>query len=100
MYFDSLSVFNSSYSQDIDIFMDYVSQKHLDAKGEKFNTKSFAFEMIGGPQQTNLRDCGLFLIKVVDYVSRDAKIDFDPKDMPYYRKRLIWELCSQQILSP
>ena len=100
MYFDSLSVFNTSFSEDVNIFTEYLKRKFFEVKGEKLITRDFAFEMIGGPQQLNLRDCGLFCIKVVDYVSREAEINFKPKDMPYYRKRLIWELCSQQMLSP
>uniref|UniRef100_A0A8C9EU86 SUMO specific peptidase 2 n=1 Tax=Pavo cristatus TaxID=9049 RepID=A0A8C9EU86_PAVCR len=50
------------------------------------------------PQQSNGSDCGVFMCKYADYVSRDKPITFTENDMPYFRKRMVWEIIHQQLL--
>uniref|UniRef100_A0A914PYY7 Ubiquitin-like protease family profile domain-containing protein n=1 Tax=Panagrolaimus davidi TaxID=227884 RepID=A0A914PYY7_9BILA len=44
------------------------------------------------PTQQRDSDCGMFACKFAEYASRRAKIDFDQKHMPYFRKRMAWEI--------
>ncbi|XP_026711352.1 sentrin-specific protease 2 [Athene cunicularia] len=50
------------------------------------------------PQQENGSDCGVFLCKYADYISRDKPITFTQDDMPYFRKKMVWEIIHQQLL--
>uniref|UniRef100_A0A803XK66 Ubiquitin-like protease family profile domain-containing protein n=1 Tax=Meleagris gallopavo TaxID=9103 RepID=A0A803XK66_MELGA len=50
------------------------------------------------PQQSNGSDCGVFMCKYADYVCRDKPITFTERDMPYFRKRMVWEIIHQQLL--
>ncbi|XP_042316483.1 sentrin-specific protease 2 isoform X2 [Sceloporus undulatus] len=50
------------------------------------------------PQQLNGSDCGMFACKYADFISRDKPIVFTQCHMPYYRKRMIWEILHQQLL--
>ncbi|XP_070609222.1 sentrin-specific protease 2 isoform X1 [Erythrolamprus reginae] len=50
------------------------------------------------PQQLNGSDCGMFTCKFADFVSRDKPIAFTQFHMPYYRKKMVWEILNQQLL--
>ncbi|KAM3834848.1 sentrin-specific protease 2 isoform 1-T1 [Vipera latastei] len=50
------------------------------------------------PQQLNGSDCGMFTCKFADFVTRDKPIAFTQFHMPYYRKKMVWEILHQQLL--
>ncbi|NXP44011.1 SENP2 protease, partial [Heliornis fulica] len=50
------------------------------------------------PQQTNGNDCGVFLCKFAEYISRDQPTTFTQSHMPYFRRRMAWEILHQQLL--
>ncbi|XP_060538823.1 sentrin-specific protease 2 isoform X3 [Pantherophis guttatus] len=50
------------------------------------------------PQQLNGSDCGMFTCKFAEFVSRDKPIAFTQFHMPYYRKKMVWEILHQQLL--
>ena len=52
------------------------------------------------PQQNNSSDCGMFSCKFAEYLSRRAEITFDQADMPYFRRRIIWEIVKDTLLHP
>ncbi|XP_069737399.1 sentrin-specific protease 2-like [Phaenicophaeus curvirostris] len=50
------------------------------------------------PQQQNGDDCGVFVCKYADYIARGKPLTFTQSDMPYFRKRMVWEIIHQQLL--
>ncbi|XP_039212294.1 sentrin-specific protease 2 [Crotalus tigris] len=50
------------------------------------------------PQQLNGSDCGMFTCKFADFVTRDKPIAFTQFHMPYYRKKMVWEILHQKLL--
>ena len=48
--------------------------------------------------------CSLFLImfvfKAAEFFSRDVPVKFSQEDMPYFRKRMIWEIINSTLVSP
>ncbi|NXF69759.1 SENP2 protease, partial [Ciccaba nigrolineata] len=50
------------------------------------------------PQQENGSDCGVFMCKYADYISRDKPLTFTQNDMAYFRKKMVWEIIHQQLL--
>ena len=50
------------------------------------------------PEQLNGCDCGVFTCKYAEYVSQDKAFDFDQGDMPYFRRRMIWEMINKTLL--
>ncbi|GAQ88288.1 SUMO protease [Klebsormidium nitens] len=48
------------------------------------------------PQQGNNSDCGMFMLKFADFVSRDAPITFSQKEMWYFRRKLVVELVHKR----
>ncbi|XP_067315274.1 sentrin-specific protease 2 isoform X3 [Pseudorasbora parva] len=50
------------------------------------------------PQQKNGSDCGVFVCKYADYISRGRNLTFRQNHMPYFRKAMIWEILNQKLL--
>ncbi|XP_074429640.1 sentrin-specific protease 2-like [Larus michahellis] len=50
------------------------------------------------PQQSNGSDCGVFICKYADYISRDRPMTFTQTHMPYFRKKMVWEILHQELL--
>ncbi|VDN60599.1 unnamed protein product [Dracunculus medinensis] len=45
-----------------------------------------------------LSDCGVFVCKFAEFISRRADIIFTQEHMPYYRQRMVYEICRQKLL--
>ena len=57
----------------------------LDTSGyEKVNVKNI-------PEQTNDFDCGMFVCRFAEYISRKTAISFT-HNMSYFRRRMIYEI--------
>ena len=52
------------------------------------------------PQQMNGSDCGMFTCKFAEYLSRNANITFSQEDMPYFRRRMIYEIVEAKLMHP
>uniref|UniRef100_A0A8C6MHS0 SUMO specific peptidase 1 n=1 Tax=Nothobranchius furzeri TaxID=105023 RepID=A0A8C6MHS0_NOTFU len=71
-----------------------------------FRKKSIMyFDSMGGilsrneiPQQMNGSDCGMFTCKYADYITKDKPITFTQKHMPYFRRRMVWEIVNHNLL--
>lgn len=51
----------------------------------------------GIPAQVDSVNCGVFVLHYADCIGRDAPLDFDAKDIGTLRKKIIYDLCTQQI---
>lgn len=52
------------------------------------------------PQQQNAYDCGVFVCKFVEVLSREGSLDsFSQKHMPYIRERMVYEIIHIKLLS-
>jgi hypothetical protein len=79
----------------------FIRQEHHYKKGRALDLWPFAKEMKKDwPQQENTADCGMFVAKVAEFFARDAAISFGQADMPYFRKRLLWEVINTHLISP
>ena len=52
----------------------------------------------GGPQQENRVDCGVFVLKTADYISRGMTLDFTQVDIPNFRNELCFEIANGRFL--
>ena len=50
------------------------------------------------PRQKNNRDCGVFVVKIAEYLARGAKLNFSQKDIPAFRKQMLVEITSKKLL--
>ncbi|TRY74067.1 hypothetical protein TCAL_02205 [Tigriopus californicus] len=81
--------------------LQYLEDEHRDKKKSEYDTSNFEAICVKDiPQQMNGSDCGMFACKFAEYLSRNSKITFDQQDMPYFRKRMIYEIVSGILLHP
>ena len=97
-YYDSMGGHNMPA---LSALLEYLRQEHQTKKGYDLDLRHFAKEIVADcPQQDNGSDCGVFVCKVAEFISRETSLTFSQEDMAYYRKRMIWEIANNQLISP
>uniref|UniRef100_A0A914XL89 Ubiquitin-like protease family profile domain-containing protein n=1 Tax=Plectus sambesii TaxID=2011161 RepID=A0A914XL89_9BILA len=95
-YYDSMGGTNNKC---LAALSDYLCAESLDKKKKPFDMSGWdkiCLEDI--PQQLNGSDCGMFTCKFAEYASRCAKITFDQEHMPYFRRRMVYEICTKKLM--
>lgn len=81
------------------LLMEYLEAEHQDKKGSPYSTSDWKLENKKKiPQQMNGSDCGMFACKFAEYLSRRARIIFDQEHMPYFRRRMVYEIINGRLL--
>ena len=79
----------------------YLESEHLDKKGSKWDLGKWSqITAQNIPQQNNGWDCGMFVCKYAEYLSRRAEFTFKQYNMPYFRRRMVYEISRNKILYP
>ena len=97
-YYDSLGKGNIDCLLAVD---KYLKEEFLIKKSVPLEMTNWNLTNLDNvPQQENGSDCGMFLLKFAEYVSRGEQLSFHQKDMPYFRRRIIWKIMSETIIFP
>ncbi|QCE13269.1 ubiquitin-like-specific protease ESD4 [Vigna unguiculata] len=89
-YLDSMKGEDSSVLEKLaKYFADEVKDKNGKDIGVNTWKKEFVKDL---PVQKNGCDCGVFMIKYVDFYSRGLELYFDQVNMPYFRRRTAKEI--------
>ncbi|NXB93759.1 SENP1 protease, partial [Vidua chalybeata] len=94
------SPMNSSFSHSFS-HRQYLKQESLDKKRKEFDTNGWALLSKKSqeiPQQMNGSDCGMFACRYAECISKDKPINFTQQHMPYFRKRMAWEILHRKLL--
>ncbi|XP_064460955.1 sentrin-specific protease 1-like [Ornithodoros turicata] len=95
-YYDSMG---GSNPECLEALRDYLKDESLDKRQEKLDMSEWTLETVKGvPQQMNGSDCGMFALKYAEYITRDAKITFSQMNMPYFRRRMVYEILTKRLL--
>ncbi|XP_036389299.1 sentrin-specific protease 1 [Megalops cyprinoides] len=97
-YFDSMGGSNDEACK---ILLDYLAQESQDKKGKEMDTSKWVLQSKKRneiPQQMNGSDCGMFTCKYAEYITKDKPITFTQKHMPYFRRRMVWEILNKKLL--
>lgn len=95
-YYDSMGGKNMDCIQKLKT---YIQEESVDKKKMKYDMSDWTLEVVKEiPQQGNGSDCGMFTCKYAEYISRNAKINFSQAHMPYFRRRMVYEILSQRLL--
>ncbi|XP_039602657.1 sentrin-specific protease 1 [Polypterus senegalus] len=97
-YFDSMG---GSDNEACKTIQKYLEQESLDKKVTKLDTTGWVLHCKKRneiPQQMNGSDCGMFTCKYADYITKDKPITFTQKHMPYFRRRMVWEILNKKLL--
>ena len=96
VYYDSLKGNNPSCIQGL---KKYLADESMDKKKKPFDFTGWKDSMPKDiPEQMNGCDCGVFMSKYAEYKSRFAKFTFTQENMPYFRKRMIYEILSKKLM--
>jgi len=77
---------------------DFLENEHLRLKGTKLLHQYTTFTDLNAPQQDNGFDCGVFACQFAECLSRGAPFDFSHRDIPYFRKKMAWEILTNKFL--
>uniref|UniRef100_A0A8C5RKE4 SUMO specific peptidase 1 n=1 Tax=Laticauda laticaudata TaxID=8630 RepID=A0A8C5RKE4_LATLA len=97
-YYDSMGGSNSEACK---ILLQYLKQESLDKKRKEFDANGWMLLCKRSqeiPQQMNGSDCGMFACKYADCITKDKPINFTQQLMPYFRKRMVWEILHRKLL--
>lgn len=95
-YYDSLK---GSNPQCLSALRAYLNEESLDKKKVPFDLNGWKTSSPKDiPEQLNGCDCGVFACTYAEYLSRGAKFDFDQRHMPYFRRRMVYEIVTKQLL--
>ncbi|XP_047336251.1 ubiquitin-like-specific protease ESD4 [Impatiens glandulifera] len=89
-YIDSLGGTDSQVLKKLaKYYVDEVKEK----SGQVIDVSKWQKEFVKNhPAQENGYDCGMFMIKYVDFYSRDLGLSFKQEHMPYFRLRTVKEI--------
>ncbi|EMP36945.1 Sentrin-specific protease 1 [Chelonia mydas] len=97
-YYDSMGGINNEACR---ILLQYLKQESLDKKRKEFDANGWLLLSKKSqeiPQQMNGSDCGMFACKYADCITKDRPINFTQQHMPYFRKRMAWEILHRKLL--
>ncbi|XP_070266441.1 sentrin-specific protease 1 isoform X2 [Myotis yumanensis] len=97
-YYDSMGGINNEACRTL---LQYLKQESIDKKRKEFDTNGwqlFSKKSQEIPQQMNGSDCGMFACKYADCITKDRPINFTQQHMPYFRKRMVWEILHRKLL--
>ncbi|XP_078169066.1 ubiquitin-like-specific protease ESD4 [Carex rostrata] len=73
----------------------YFAEEVKEKNAKQIDTYSWDFEDCPDlPLQENGWDCGMFMLKYIDFLSRDLSLSFSQEHMVYFRKRTVKELLN------
>ncbi|NWW42236.1 SENP2 protease, partial [Pedionomus torquatus] len=79
----------------------YLQEESCDKRNMRMDLSEWTIHSMGAPeipQQQNGNDCGVFICKYADYVSQDKMMYFTQDDMPYFRKKMVWEILHKKLI--
>uniref|UniRef100_W5MTF9 SUMO specific peptidase 2 n=1 Tax=Lepisosteus oculatus TaxID=7918 RepID=W5MTF9_LEPOC len=97
-YYDSVGQSNEDICHILLHYLkeEYKSKKNKDLSVSKWTVTSARTSEI--PLQHNNSDCGVFACKYADYIAKGRPITFTQRHMPYFRKRMMWEILNKTLL--
>ncbi|VIO90909.1 Ulp1 protease family, C-terminal catalytic domain containing protein [Brugia malayi] len=95
-YYDSMG---GSNDYCLDVMSEYLCEESLDKRRKEFDLSDWQLVNRDDiPQQMNGSDCGMFACKFAEYAARRAQISFSQDHMPYFRERMVYEICRKKLL--
>lgn len=95
-YYDSMGGQNPKC---LEMLRKYLQEESRDKKQKELDMSDWTYETVKDiPHQMNGSDCGMFALKYAEYITRDAKITFEQLNMPYFRRRMVYEILTNKLL--
>lgn len=96
MYYDSMEGNNSKC---LAVLKQYLQEESLDKKKQIYDTRNWTIQSATNiPLQMNNSDCTVFSCMLAKYICTNKKITFTQVDMPYFRKKMVYEILKVKLL--
>lgn len=96
-YYDSMGAPNKVV---LHALAEYLKAESLDKKKVEFDMSGWQVENVKNiPQQDNPYDCGVFSCMYAEFISRNQPIVFTQNDMRYFRMKMVYEICTEQMIT-
>ncbi len=92
--------FGGSGSDDIlENLLRWVADERENKKGDELDVDVWEKVPMTSkmPQQNNSDDCGVFVCKFADFITRGAEVTFEARHMKYFRARIAHEIMMQRV---
>ncbi|CAL2050736.1 unnamed protein product [Caenorhabditis brenneri] len=77
----------------------YIDEESVEKKKVHFDFADWEFYQVEDvPRQTNNSDCGVFVCQYAECASRRQAPCFTQENMPYFRKRMVYEIVKKKLL--
>jgi len=94
-YYDSLGGDNP---QCLQLLRQYLQNEHKSKKNKDFELSDWEeYCPKSIPTQRNGYDCGLFMCRYAECVSRRKEFNFEQRNMPYFRKRMVLDILNKHF---
>ncbi|XP_066600299.1 sentrin-specific protease 1-like [Prorops nasuta] len=95
-YFDSMG---SPNAKCLLALKQYLQDESLDKKKKPYDTSDWTLENAKDiPRQMNASDCGVFSCMFAEYICANKKLTFTQDNMPYFRKKMVYEILKSKLL--
>ncbi|KAK8779323.1 hypothetical protein V5799_019338 [Amblyomma americanum] len=94
--YDSLGP-SEKHAESIDALAHYLQQESR-LRGRDLDWAGWRFYPRTVPLQTNSSDCGVFMCRYAECLTRDAPILFKQRHIPYLRRRIVYEILHRRLL--
>uniref|UniRef100_A0A0D9Y8B2 Ubiquitin-like protease family profile domain-containing protein n=1 Tax=Oryza glumipatula TaxID=40148 RepID=A0A0D9Y8B2_9ORYZ len=92
---ENLMAFEIPFLTSTEVMARYLVDEVKDKSGQHIDALSWKQEGVKNlPLQENGWDCGMFMLKYIDFYSRDMGLTFGQKHMHYFRKRTAKEILN------
>lgn len=98
-YYDSLNTAVYDQTGCLELLQQYLEDESQHKRNHGLDWENWTLKIMDVPRQENCSDCGVFTCQYAECISRDAPISFGQQHMPYFRKRVVYEILHQTILS-
>ena len=76
----------------------YLRKEYSKRKNHDLNMKHWKMETAKNiPKQTNDDDCGLFICRYAEFLTRGANFSFNQEGMEYFRIKIVNEIFNNSI---
>ncbi|KAL4083297.1 hypothetical protein QTP88_028626 [Uroleucon formosanum] len=96
-YYDSLR--ERAYERFLHVIAEYLNDEHMNKLGTPLQTDEWLLLVGENPCQKNGRDCGVFMCIFVEYISRNARFNFNQNHMLSFRQLIAYELTINKIIN-
>ena len=77
----------------------FLKDEFLHTTGKPLDIQNWSCKFpVGLPTQENSYDCGMFILKYSELISRGAPYNFSEQDLPLLRKRMVYEIMKNHVI--